>query len=278
MDKMKKRARFFARLIPVCFLLILLLSLTVLPVFGEDAYGRVHDPDAPRIVDNLNLLSPSFESSLKTQINQMQSELQTDFVVVTTDTLEPYDVSYYGIQNYADDFYDQRGYGIGSGFDGTILVIFISPNGADRFYKFEFTGSEINRFSTEIESLENSVVSYLSAGDYEGAVQKYFDLFELKHHWYSRISILKVLLAVGIASVIGLIYLSSLKKKMKTVQAAVSAKNYLVDGTYDLRRMNEVFVRSAVTRTPRQKSSSSGGGGSHFGSSGVSHSGGGGRF
>ena len=158
-------------------------------------------------------------------------------------------------------------------------MIFISQDGADRLYKFEFTGSEKRRFASEIEHMESEVVSFLSGGNYEKAVQTYFDLFERKHHWYSRISILKVVICVAIASLIGLIYLSSLKKKMKTVQTAVSAQNYLVNGTYNLRTMNEVFVRSAVTRTARQKSSSSGGGGgSHFGSSGVSHTGGGGRF
>ena len=272
------RTAFRTGLLLTGLLVVLLLCTTATAALAEDAYGRVHDPDAPRIVDNLDLLSSSFESSLLRQIQTMQTELNTDFVVVTTDELSPYDVTYYGIQNYADDFYDYNGYGIGPDFDGTILVIFISPDGRDRFYKFEFTGNEQSRFAYEIESIENKLAPVLSSGNYEKAVQTYFDFFELKHHWYSRISILKVVVCIAIASLIGLIYIGSLKKKMKTVQPAVSAKNYLVDGTYNLRTMNEVFVRSAVTRTPRQKSSSSGGGGSHFGSSGVSHSGGGGRF
>ena len=276
---MKNNRTFLTRLLLIALLTALLFCLAAVTALSEDSYGRVHDPNAPRIVDNLNLLSDSFESSLLTQIRTMQSELQTDFVVVTTNDLSPYDVNYYGIQNYADDFYDYNGYGIGPDFNGTIFVIFISPDGQDRFYKFEFTGSEeIRRFASEIESIENDVAPILSSGNYERAVQTYFDLFERKHHWYSRISIFKIIICVGIASLIGLIYVSSLKKKMKTVLTAVGAKNYLVDGTYNLRTMNEVFVRSAVTRTARQKSSGSSGGGSHFGSSGVSHSGGGGRF
>ena len=274
-----KRTALSARILVIGLLILLLFTLTAVTALAEDSYGRVHDPNAPRIVDNLNLLSDSFESSLLAQIQKMQSDLQTDFVVVTTNDLSPYDATYYGIQNYADDFYDYKGYGIGPDFNGTIFVIFISPDGQDRFYKFEFTGSEeIRRFASEIESIENDVAPILSSGNYERAVQTYFDLFERKHHWYSRISIFKVIICVGIASLIGLIYVSSLKKKMKTVLTAVGAKNYLVDGTYNLRTMNEVFVRSAVTRTARQKSSGSSGGGSHFGSSGVSHSGGGGRF
>ena len=109
-----KRTAFRARLLLACILSILLLSLTALTVSAEDAYGRVHDPNAPRIVDNLNLLSDSFKSSLQQQIKTMQTNLNTDFVVVTTNDLSPYDISYYGIQNYADDFYDYKGYGIGS--------------------------------------------------------------------------------------------------------------------------------------------------------------------
>lgn len=264
---------------------LLLVALLLVPVSAAaespDPYGRVHDPNAPRIVDNLNLLSDAFEASLLQQIQHMQDSLKTDFVVVTTNDLGKYSADDYGMQNYADDFYDYRGYGIGPTFDGVILVIYISNDKLDRLYKFEFTGNEINRFSNSIELLQNKIVPFLKDGDYEGAVRKFFGEFEYKHHWYSRISFLKVLIAIGAGVVVGFIRLGSLKRKMRTVQTAVSAKNYLVDGSYDLRNMNEVFVRSVVSRTARESSNSSsrgGGGGSHFGSSGVSHSGGGGRF
>ena len=263
----------------ICLLTAFLLSLTAFASETEDPFGRVHDPNAPRIVDNLNLLSDSFESSLQSQISKMQSDLQTDFVLLTTNDLGDYMLDGNGAMRYAEDYYDQHGFGIGASFDGAILVIYRSPDDSFGLCGYAFTGKEVSRFAHENENIENTLYPLLRDKKYALAAQKFFDLFERKHHWYSRLSILKVLICVGIAVIIGLIYLGSLKKKMKTVVAAVSAKNYLVDGTYNLRSMNEIFVRSAISRTPRQTERSSGGGGSsHTGSSGVSHSGGGFRF
>lgn len=263
-------------------LALLLTSLLLVTVLGTslllsraDGFSQFHDPDAPRIVDNANILSESYKQSLSQEIKKIQEELQTDFVVLTTNTLDGKSTRY-----YAADYYDYNGYGIGDKYSGAIFLIYIDPEGLNNEANYVFTGSEISRFDNRFETLDNAIVTPLRAHNYDAAVQAFLNEFEYYHHWYSNIRLFPILIGLIIGVIGGFIRLGSLKKKMKTVLPAVSAKNYLVDGSYDLRTMNEVFVRSAITKTPRQTSRSSGGGGGHFsGSSGISHSGGGGvRF
>lgn len=256
------------------FVLSLLILLSLFAAFTVSATGfqQFHDGNAPRIVDNARLFSEEFKHSFLAKIKTVQDELQTDFVIVTTKDLEG---KY--IREYADDYYDYHGYGIGNKFSGTLMVIYIDPEGFSNNCWYTFTGDEINRFSGRTEEIAEKIQPYFKAKDFAGGVQAYLDYFAYHHHWYSRITFLKVLIALGIGVIAGLIRVGSMKKKMKTVVAAVSAKNYLAEGTYDLRNMNEVFVRSVVTKTARERSSSSGGG-HHSGSSGVSHSGGGFSF
>ncbi|MBO4452830.1 MAG: TPM domain-containing protein, partial [Clostridia bacterium] len=78
--------------------------------------------------------------------------------------------------------------------------------------------------------------------------------------------------------VIALIVVTSMKKKLTSVQYVNQANNYIRPGSMVVTGSNEVYLYSNVTRTVRQSSSSSGGGGSHTSSSGASHGGGGGKF
>ena len=98
-----------------------------------------------------------------------------------------------------------------------------------------------------------------------------------------------VLLALVIGLVLALITVFSMKSKLKTVRRQYAASNYVVPGSLGLRANEDKFLYSTVTQTPipqhtEDHSSHSGpgftGGGSHtsFGSSGVPHGGGGGKF
>ena len=73
---------------------------------------------------------------------------------------------------------------------------------------------------------------------------------------------------------------TALKRKMKTNRIKTTAANYEKPGSMNVTESNEYFVRKQVTRTaiPKRDESDSHGGGDHTGSSGASHSGGGGSF
>lgn len=96
------------------------------------------------------------------------------------------------------------------------------------------------------------------------------------------------LLALVIGFVLALITVLSMKGKLQTVRRRYEASNYVVPGSLALRANDDHFLYSTVSQTAipqhTEDHSSHGGGfsggGSHtsFGSSGVSHGGGGGKF
>jgi uncharacterized protein len=96
------------------------------------------------------------------------------------------------------------------------------------------------------------------------------------------------LLALVIGFVLALITVLSMKGKLQTVRRRYEASNYVVPGSLALRTNDDRFLYSTVSQTAipqhTEDHSSHGGGfsggGSHtsFGSSGVSHGGGGGKF
>ena len=98
-----------------------------------------------------------------------------------------------------------------------------------------------------------------------------------------------LVIALVIGFVLALITAFSMKSKLQTVHRQRAASNYVVPGSLALRANEDRFLYSTVSQTPipqhnDNNTSSHGGGisggGSHvsFGSSGVPHGGGGGKF
>ena len=71
-----------------------------------------------RLADQADLLAPSAESSVLAVLDEISDRQQLDVVVVTTATLDGKTP-----MAYADDFYDENGYGFGSGRDGVLLLV-----------------------------------------------------------------------------------------------------------------------------------------------------------
>ena len=96
-----------------------------------------------------------------------------------------------------------------------------------------------------------------------------------------------LVIALVIGFVLSLITVSAMKGKLKTVHRRYEASNYVVPGSLALQQSEDRFLYSNVTQTPIPRHDDnhsshggfSGGGSSvSFGSSGVSHGGGGGKF
>lgn len=96
-----------------------------------------------------------------------------------------------------------------------------------------------------------------------------------------------ILLALALGFALALITVFSMKSKLKTVRRKYEASNYVVPGSLALRQSDDRFLYSTVAQTPipqhnddhSSRGGFSGGGSSvSFGSSGVSHGGGGGKF
>lgn len=280
------------KIISVLLLLLLILSLAV-PAYAADS-------DTPRVVDNAGLLTYDETSELTRQIENLRQELELDIVIVTT-----YGTGGKGVQAYADDFYDQNGYGYGSTNSGILLLLDMEA----REWYMSTCGEAIYIFTDYgLDQLGQTILPWLSSGDYYRAFLAWIsglspyvkayrmgspvdgyvppDEYESPYgdeiYYYDDhvgISIQPFPMALIIGLIIAAVAILIMRSKMNTAKLQKSAANYLKDGSFRLRQRSDMFLYSRVTRTARPKNTSSGGGSSvHRSSGGISHGGRGGRF
>ena len=252
-----------------------------------------------RILDNADLLWNDEVAALEAKARVITETYGMDVVILTVDDYEGS-----SIEAYADDFYDVNGFGVGDDYSGVLLVIAMDS----REWAISTCGDAIYAITDYgIESLFEEMAWYLSDDDfyeafdaYLSALPQYFEAYEngvpldgyvggyngpgsveigtredVVYYEKSPPYILAPVIGLVIAGIVILIMRSS----MNTKRPQRSAVSYLTDGTYDLRRQQDIYLYSQVTKVRRQSQSSSGGGSSvHRSSGGRSHGGGHGRF
>ena len=223
------------------------------------------------LADHADFLTLDDKAEIVSMLNEASDATDCDIVILTERSLNGY-----GEMAYADDFYDQNGYGRGeSGQDGILLLISLE----ERVWWISTCGDCISMFSSsDIERIGSAVGSEFANGNYAGAF-RYFITAVQKEIVKERsfFSFPRFLAALGIGLFIALIAVSSMKAKLKSVRFQPAASNYLKPGSLNVTLSQESFLYNTVNRTARPKESSSGGG-SHTSSGGVSHGGGGGHF
>lgn len=251
------------KLLRSLFVIGLILSLAV-PAFAANT-------NAQRVVDNADLLSAKEESLLEQEISSLRSELGLDIVIVTT-----YGTGSKSVQAYADDYYDNNGYGYGADNSGILLLLDMDA----REWYMSTCGEAIQIFTdNDLDDLGDGIVGYLSDGDYYEAFDRW--LGELPGYvsdyreGSSLFSHLPIALVIGL--VVAAITILVMRSSMNTARLQKGAANYMADGSFHLRQRSDVFLYSRVTRVPRPKNNG-GGSSSHRSSGGVSHGGRGGRF
>ena len=115
---------------------VLVFSELPVPVHAEDTddTGYITEngetsslyADKDRVVDNLGLLSDSEEQRLEELFDRYSEELQFDIVLLTSDTLE----GCADVMRYADEYFEENGYGVGDTRDGAIFVRYL--NGSEK--------------------------------------------------------------------------------------------------------------------------------------------------
>ena len=232
-----------------------------------------------RIIDNAGLLNSEEKISLAELADNIASTYNFDLVIVTEKNIgnvKPVD--------YADDFFDYNGYGLGEDRDGCLFLQVTRS----RDYWFSTSGRGIEILnSSAFKKLEADTVKFLSNDEPYNAYRaflldwdKFLSLDASGRHynffqqWNTVLVAIAWLLAFGIGSIIVLIW----KKQMNTALAQTHATAYMVPGSFGFSEKKDRFLYSRVTKTERPRESSSSGGGSHTSSSGRSHGGGGGKY
>lgn len=256
-----------------------------------------------QVIDNANLFTTTDVSRMNDVIARIEREHQVDMVVLTTnDVPTDYSESMWRVRDYADDFYDNGGYGMGEDFSGMLILLDMNNR-----VMWLSTGGVMIDYITDAreESILDRAYTYLSYGDYGEAMVAALDRVEYYMNkgrqegsfrydevtgqrlsgYYNTLTSgelgVAALAGGGVALAIFLSISGSYSLKGSTYSYDRSANSSLV-----LTRDDEVFVRQFTRRTPRNTGShgSSGGGGRsggsgvHRSSGGRSHGGGGRRF
>jgi len=273
---------------------ILLIVFSIFIINFSYIYGLETD----NINDELNYLSEEEINEIQDKIEDTVEAYGLDIVIVITDDTEGKNS-----MNYADDYYDYNGYGVGDDYSGLLMLI----NMDKRELWISTTGKAIDIFTDyRIDIMVDEITALLGNGKYKQASDKFISLIEkyaiagipndatrkeetagqhyrkeMHLYWYEVVYLMKSPLIAIIALVvaIGLTFVITITSKG---HMGVSSRTY--ESNFRLTNKVDNFIRESVTRS-RASSSSSGSSSigssissTHTSSSGRSHGGGGGRF
>jgi len=261
----------------VRFLLCAVLAVLVLAVPASAQVLRV-DP-AERVYDYADLLTDQEEAQLIVDCHDIAQRLQIDIAILTLDSLDGM-----SIMNYADDFYDYNGFGMGSGGDGLVLVVCMG----EREMWISTYGKAERYLEPYIDPILNEVAPRFTAGAYYGGCSRFLQASETylqKGAQSDRFTAQDFLLAlvIGFAAAGAVCGVMVLLHK-RSLRPAPGAQTYLSDSGLVVTHRSDQFLHTHTTRTaiPKNNGGSGrgggGGGGSHYSSSGRSHGGGGRKF
>lgn len=266
----------------------------------------------PRVVDNARLLSVEEADALSHKAEELRLTYGMDAVILTVDSLNGKSA-----MQYAEDYYDENGYGAGSERSGTLFLLAMEQ----REWYMDTSGNAIYALTDyALLKLEEAVLPYLRDGDYYGAFDTWLDALDGYFEAYANGTPVDGFVpeedryegheetvypygddhnssAQGLASVnwlisvvVGIaaagITVFIMSSKMNTKRRENSAGAYMKRDSYQLRIRRDTFLYSQVSKTRRQtdsgsssgRSRSGGGSSVHRSSSGRSHGGRGGKF
>ncbi len=133
-------------------------------VYGESDIA-IEAFDGKRIFDMAGLLDKAYVQEAREVISQYQDTYHLDIVVVTTDDAEGKTAT-----AYADDFYEEGGFGQGKGKNGILFLIDMD----NRELVFSTDGAAIRIFTDQrIESMLDGVYEGASREDYRASVESF---------------------------------------------------------------------------------------------------------
>jgi uncharacterized protein len=254
----------------IVFLLLACLTVTVYASGGS-----------PKIIDNANVLTTVEEVTLETMALALVNKYDMDVVILIEDSIGLEDVT-----DYADDYFDYNGYGIGSNHSGVLLLLDME----EREWAISTCGNTIDALTDYgQDQIMDEVLEYLGDDEYFDGFRTYLELLDEYFEAYENGDpidkprtvfniIFDLIIALGIGAIAGGITITIMKSGMKTVRPQRGAQSYVKQGSFTLNKQRDMFLYSNTSRVRKSSSSSGGGSSTHRSSSGRSHGGSRGRF
>lgn len=277
------------KIVSILLCLLLLLPCSV----------AVNAADTPaQVVDEAGLFTAEECSALEQKAAAVRENYEMDVVILTVNSLG----GQYA-QSYADDYYDENGYGVGEDYSGLLFLLAME----EREWYVSTCGQAIYAVSDyDIDAIFSKMSSDLSAGNYYEAFDTYLDVLpnylssdrltsysgndappsayypEKQEQTVRReFGFNQFLISLVIGLIAAGIVIFFMCRAMNTARSQHGAGDYLRKGSYKLNVQRDIFLYSHVSkrRKPEDNGGSRGGGGSvHRSSSGRSHGGHGGKF
>jgi uncharacterized protein len=238
-----------------------------------------------RVYDGADLLTDSQEEELLETLDEISERQQCDVAVATVQSLGGKSA-----RTYADDFYDQNDYGMGSDYDGILLLVSIS----DREWYITTCGYGIYAITDDgRDYIAKQFVSDLTDGDYEEAFLTYADLcdkfltqanagqpFDGDYMPSGPLSVIWIPVSILIGFILSLLVTAVMKSELKSVHKKENATGYVKTGSLRITNSKDIFLYRKLDRRRKEQPHPHSGSGSstHTSSSGRTHGGGGGRF
>lgn len=251
-----------------------------------------------RVFDQAGLLTDAEIAMLEAEIAKVREATKVDFVFLTSEETE-YSASDTQAEKigmaFADDFYDQNGFGMGTDASGIIYFLDMSNRmpivtTAGKMINY-ITDARLNemldnawqplsegKITASVLSVLQDTKKFVKAGIPEGQFQYDTETGQITTPAYKVLTLLEMGIAAGVAAVAGIILYASVhgtyQLKGSTYEYAVRQNsNVVITGSQD------DFLRTTVTRMPKPRPPTNFGGGTSFGGGRASgtHMSGGGR-
>lgn len=259
-----------------------------------------------RLFDEAGLLSEKEQENIEDSIAACRKKTGMDVVAVTA-----YHDGRRSAMEYADDYYDQNGFGTGRKKSGVLVLLYMDAPGRSGGECWISTSGKMIRILTDkrIDKIQDDMTDYLAYWDYYGALLTFTD--DIKYYvdkgiqagqynydtetgeisiyrsirWYE--AAFAVIAPALIAGSVCIGVKSRYSMKQSDRDRANSLLAYRADANFRFDNTQDRLLNKFVTSIPIPRSSSgpggSGGGSSgrsstHRSSGGSSHGGGGRRF
>lgn len=240
----------------VCFIVALILCGTFSCLNINAANEKQY------VIDNADFLTADEEAELTEAILKVVEKQKFDIVILTETSMIG------STQNYADDYFDNNGYGYGRNHDGVLLLVteyewYLSASG---FGEDVYNDSRLDKFEDEcVDAIRNGY--YYDAFDTYIEITDEFIKSEITFRW-----IFAIIISLVVGFVIAFIVTSTMKAKLKSVRKQAAANEYVKSGSMNVLDSRDLYLYSTVTRVAKPKNNS------HTSSSGRSHGGRGGKL
>lgn len=274
-------------------LLPVLIALLLLPVIAlADA----------QVIDRANLFTASEIQQMNEIIKRIEREHQVDMVVLSTnDVPDDYSESMWRVRDYADDFYDNGGYGMGEDNSGMLIlldmnnrVVWLSTGGVMIEYINDAREEAIidagyndlrwGNYGRALISSLSRVEYYMNKGREEGTFLYDEATGQRLGGIYNALTSGEIMVSGIAGAAVALVIILSVSGSY-SLKGSTYSYDRNANSSVVLTKDDEVFVRQFSRRAARStgthhggSSGRSGGSGVHRSSSGRSHGGGGRRF